>query len=182
MVNKSQFYLINPNLDNPETLYDSLILYRINRLKYIIVLEPPNELSAETLVNYFAPFSPIFILPSYYQGLISFDGSGINYIFANDNERLSIDNNLTLKYYYYENEPQAMVLQLSTQKYGFINGTVSAGHAFDEFVNEKFSSQFEVARIYNQYLSSEAYWNSRISSHNGFVFDDSAGKISLLLN
>lgn len=182
MVNKSQFYLINPNLDNPETLYDSLILYRINRLKYIIVLEPPNELSTETLVNYFAPFSPIFILPSYYQGLISFEGSGINYIFANDNERLSIDNNLTLKYYYYENKPQAMALNHSDQKYGFINGTVSTGHAFDEFVNEKFSSQFEVARIYNQYLSSEAYWKSRISSHNGFVFDDSTGKISLVFN
>lgn len=181
-VNKSQFYLINPNLDEPKTLYKSLISYRIDRLKYIIVLEPPGELKSEELMDYFAPFSPTFVLPSYYQSFISFEGSGINYIFANNNERLSIDNDLTLKYYYYENKPQAMVLNHSKQKYVFINGTVSAGHAFDEFLNEKFNSQFEVARIYNQYMISEAYWNMRINSHNGFIFDDSVGKISLLFN
>ncbi len=182
MVNKSQFYLINPDLSRPSALYESLISYRIDKIKYIIVLEPSGELGTEQLVDYFAPFSPTFVLPSYYQGEISFEGSGINYIFAKDNERLCIDNNLTIKYYYYENEPKVMILQESKQKYGFIDGSVVGGRAFDTFLNEKLSGQFEIARIYNQKLEKESYWSERINSLNGLVFDDSVGKISLAMN
>ena len=179
-LNKKDFYLFNPNTSNVLTLYNDIIDYKVYQMKYIIFLNIDGKLYASDL-DYLSLLSPIIVVPEYYKPNIKNENSDLEFIFAKDCQKISVDNGLVVKYYYYNNIPQAMLVERNSQRILFFNGNLEHGQKLDNFLQNNLSFEIDIMRIYNQEESTLSFWDERFNVKDSYIFDDKAISTTYLL-
>ena len=179
-LNKKDFYLFNPNTSNVLTLYNDIIDYKVYQMKYIIFLNIDGKLYASDL-DYLSLLSPIIVVPEYYKPNIKNENSDLKFIFAEDCQKISVDNGLVVKYYYYNNIPQAMLVERNSQRILFFNGNLEHGQKLDNFLQNNLSFEIDIMRIYNQEESTLSFWDERFNVKDSYIFDDKAISTTYLL-